>query len=317
MRPTYRHLNQHDRSTIYRLLKLGKKQKEIAEVVGCTESAISRELSRNTGKKGYRPKQAQRLADERKLRQRRPKKIVGVIAIEVEERLIKNHSPEQISGTIRKEGRDAPSHETIYQYVERDKAAGGSLYQCLRINGVRRYRRRNKAQRTKIPNRTGIEQRPISVEQRIFFGDWEADLVEGSKGTGFILTLVERKSRFTLFRKLDDKTKDTVSEAIINALGLYKVRTITYDNGLEFAGHMKISRALGAKAYFCAPYHSWEKGLVENHNGLLRQYFEKGSSFEYIDKHLLQEVEDEINERPRKLLDYNTPLSYLNKIMAA
>lgn len=314
MQSSYQRLNQQHRDTIYRLLKLGKRQNEIAEAIGFSEGTVCREISRNSGKKGYRSKQAGRLAEARKLNQRRPKKITGDLATEIEERLVRHHSPEQITGALRKQGVDAPCHETIYQYIQQDKKAGGSLFRCLRINGVRRYKHRNKSNRSKIQERTGIEMRPDSVDKRIFYGDWEADLVEGSKGTGFILTLVDRKSRFTIFRKLADKTKNLVSLEIIRALTPMKVRTITYDNGLEFAGHLEISRALGAKGYFCAPYHSWEKGLVENHNGLLRQYFEKGSSFLSIDAQILQEVEDEINERPRKKLDYHPPIYYKNKL---
>lgn len=317
MPTSYRRLNQQDRDTIYRLHKDGASQKDIAKAIGFSESTVSREINRNSGKRGYRPKQAGNLAAERKLTQRRGRKITPALAKEIDERLVLHHSPEQISGALKKDGVDAPCHETIYQYVYRDKKAGGSLYLNLRINGTRRYRRRVKATRTKIPDRVSIDLRPQSVEDRRYFGDWEADLVEGSKGTGFILTLVERKSLFTIFRKLTNKTKKSVSSAIIRALKPLKVRTITYDNGLEFAGHQTISKKLNSKAYFCAPYHSWEKGLIENHNGLLRQYFEKGSSFEAIDKTLLQEAEDQINQRPRKTLDYNSPMNYLNNIIAA
>lgn len=317
MTTSYKRLSQSDRATIYRLRKLGKNQKEIAEAIAFSTSTISRELARNSGAKGYRPKQAGEFAESRKLTQRPMKKIVQGLAQEVERLLCLNYSPEQISGFLKKEGRDAPSIETIYQYIVRDKKAGGDLYTHLRINGTRRYRRRIKGPRSKIANRVSIEERPESVESRHYFGDWEADLVEGSKGTGFVLTLVDRKSRFTLFRKILNKTKKVVTETMIEALRCFKVRTITYDNGLEFAGHLEVNRELKSKSYFCAPYHSWEKGLVENHNGLLRQYYKKGCSFEQITPIQLQAIEDEINERPRKTLEFFAPMDYLKKLTTA
>ena len=170
-----------------------------------------------------------------------------------------------------------------------------------RINGTRRYRRRFKRPRSKIPGRVDITERPSSVEARTYYGDWEIDLVEGKKGTGFILSMVERKSRYSLFERMTDKRASTVAKAMIRRLRPFKTRTLTYDNGLEFAQHLEVGCELGAKSYFCAPYHAWEKGLVENHNGLLRQYYPKGESFAGIKEDSLRWVKEEINERPRKL----------------
>lgn len=313
----YRRLCQEDRSIIQSLRKEGFSQAFIADVLGVSQSTISRELGRNTGCRGYRSRQAHILAGERKGRQRKGYKIQGAVSDEVDARLRLRHSPEQISGAMGREGLDAPSHESIYQYIAQDKATGGVLYTFLRINGKRRYRRRIKGSRSKIPGRIDITQRPPSVELRRYFGDWEADLIEGRKGTGFVLTLVERKSRLTIFQKLPDKKAPTVTEAIIRRLCPLKVRTLTFDNGLEFAGHLEATRSLGARGYFCAPYHSWEKGLVENHNGLFRQYHPKGSSFEAIGQASLRNIEIEINQRPRKCLDFRCPMDYLNKIIAA
>lgn len=296
--------------------KQGYSQAQIASAIGFHPSTVSRELARNTGLRGYRPTQAQRLASARKATQCRGHKIDADLAGEVEARLRELHSPEQVSGAMAKEGFDAPSHETIYRYIDDEKAAGGSLYTCLRINGKRRYRRRSKAGRSKIPGRVGIEERPACVESRKRFGDWEIDLVEGSKGSGFVLTMAERKSRLTLFEKLSDKRAATVSEALVRRLSGLKVKTLTYDNGLEFAGHLEVARELGAKSYFCAPYHSWEKGLVENHNGLFRQYHAKGSSFAEITADSLQQIEEQLNSRPRKVIEFARPIDYLNKLTA-
>ena len=228
MPTTYRRLCQGDRNTIYRLLQQGRSQTEIAKLIGFCSSTISRELKRNTGGCGYRPKQAGRFAAARKVRQRRLRKIVGLLAIEVEARLHQLHSPEQICRAMRKDGWEAPSHEAIYSYIARDKQAGGDLYICLRINGTRRYRRRFKRPRSKIPGRVDITERPSSVEARTYYGDWEIDLVEGKKGTGFILSMVERKSRYSLFERMTDKRASTVAKAMIRRLRPFKTRAHTY-----------------------------------------------------------------------------------------
>lgn len=178
---------------------------------------------------------------------------------QVRKRLKLKHSPEQISLRLKSEGVQV-SHESIYRYVIEDKHQGSELYKHLRINGKRRYRRCSKASRTKIPERISIQQRPKAVEQRTRYGDWEADLIEGTKGSGFILSLYERKVHYGKLFKLATKSSEETLEAIIKQLQGYKVNTVTYDNGLEFAGHMQVTEQLGAKGYFCQPYHSWEKG---------------------------------------------------------
>ena len=299
------------------MLRQGNSHSEIADALGFHVSTISREIHRNSGQRGYRPKQAGAFAAERKARQRKRPKIVGSLAVEVEARLRMLHSPEQISGSLRRENSETISHETIYRYIARDKKAGGDLYVCLRINSRRRRRPRVKGTRSQIVGRVDISQRPASVETRRFYGDWEVDLVEGTKGTGFILSLIERKSRYSLFEKLEDKKASTVATAIVRRLRGYKVRSLTYDNGLEFSDHLEVTRELGAKGYFCTPYHSWEKGLVENHNGLLRQYYPKGESFAEVNQSALNWVEEEINERPRKALEFASPADYVHCLRAA
>ena len=299
------------------MLRQGNPFSEIAKALGFHVSTISREIQRNSGQRGYRPKQAGRFAAVRKARQRKKPKIRGNLAAEVETRIRLLHSPEQISGSLRRDHGETVGHETIYRYIARDKKAGGELYVALRINSSRRRRPRVKGSRSQITDRVDISQRPASVETRRFFGDWEVDLVEGTKGTGFILSMVERKSRYSLFEKLEDKKASTVASAMVSRLRGYRVRSLTYDNGLEFANHLEISRELDAKGYFCAPYHSWEKGLVENHNGLLRQYYPKGESFAEVNQGALNWVEEEINERPRKALDFASPADFVHHLMAA
>ena len=308
----YYHLRGEDRALIYGLNKAGMTQEAIAEEVGFSQSTISKELQRNKGLKGYRFKQAQRLADQRQANKtRRAKVITEDIAEDVELRLRQKHSPEQISLVLQ-----TVSHETIYKYIYEDRAQGGSLYLELRINYKRRYKHRGGTRRSKIPNRTGIEERPASVDKRRRYGDWEVDLIEGSKGSGYLLSLYERKSRFGLLTRLETKTKEETTSNILKLLKGYKVKSLTYDNGNEFAGHEEITSRLGAKGYFCKPYHSWEKGGVENYNGLVRQYFPKGSSFAKITPVDIKAAQDEINQRPRKILAIKSPSELKNKIEA-
>ena len=317
MKKQNRHLREEDRGVIYRMKKAGKTQSEIAEAIGFSQSAVSKELKRNAGKRGYREKQAQEKAAKRKKEKtRRNLVIVGRLKELVDERLELKHSPEQISGSLGKQD-ILVSHETIYKYVVEDRAEGGMLYKNLRINSKRRYSKRSKVGRVgKIPNRVGIESRPKIVAKRGRLGDWEVDLIEGTKGSGFLLSLYERKSRLGKLVYLPTKGAQGTAQAIIRTLEVYKVKTLTYDNGLEFAGHAVVSKALKARGYFCTPYHSWEKGGVENFNGLVRQYFPKGSDFRQISSSGLQRVEDEINQRPRKTLDFKSPSELKTKLAA-
>jgi len=201
----YRRLCKADRAVIEQMNKEGRSQDWIAAVIGFSQSTISKELSRNRGLRGYRHKQAQGFATRRKESKRsRPRKIVGELQDEVEERLMRKHSPEQISGALARLNEHV-SHETIYKHVEVNKDAGGDLWRQLRINNRKRRRPRVKASRERIAGRTGLEKRPKAVERRSRFGDWEADLIEGRKGSGFLLSLYERKSRLGRLVKLETK----------------------------------------------------------------------------------------------------------------
>lgn len=313
---SYSRLCKEHREVIYRMNKAGNRQSAIAEAIGFSQSTVSRELQRNRGLRGYRSKQAQCLTDQRSLNKaHRAPIITGEFQLEVDRRLRLKHSPEQISLGMARNSQIV-SHETIYSYIRRDRAEGGSLYLELRINGKRRYRRRAGNRRSKIPNRVCIENRPEIVASRKRYGDWEVDLIEGAKGSGYLLSLYERKSRTGLLKKLSVKSKENTTEAIIGSLQGYRVKTITYDNGLEFAGHEIVSDQLQAKGYFCKPYHSWEKGGVENYNGLVRQYFPKGSDFSLLTDTQIKQVELEINERPRKILAGKSPSEFDHRLTA-
>jgi len=292
-------------------------QAEIAQAIGFSQPTICKELRRNKGKRGYRHKQAGELAKARQQQKGGAKVITGVVKEQVDARILVKHSPDQISKKLKLQNIHV-SHESIYQYILADRVSGGFLWKQLRINGTRRYRRRNKVGRgEKIKGRVDIEKRPPEVAQRIRYGDWEADLIQGVARSGFLLSLYERKSRVGKLYKLTGKQSEDVAIGIVMTLRNFDVKTITYHNGLEFAKHGFVNDLLGSESYFCKPYSSWEKGGVENYNGLVRQYFPKGSDFSGITQERLQEVKDEINNRPRNILGYESPNDLLHELKAS
>lgn len=217
-------------------------------------------------------------------------------------------SPEQISGLRRLIGMQV-SHEWIYRHIAADKAAGGKLYKTLR-QGHKRYRRSVNTKRCVIPDPRSIDERPDIVDSRERFGDWEVDTVLGKQGTGALVTLAERKSRMYLVRKVDAKRAVDVKDAVIDMLKPYAatVRTITADNGSEFVEHKAIAKALDIDFYFAHPYSSWERGLNENFNGLLRQYIPKGIDLGLItDDDDVRRAEQRLNLRPRKCFGFRQP----------
>ena len=200
-------------------------------------------------------------------------------------------------------------HESIYQHIYTDKAQGGDLHTFLRCQKKRKKRYGSHSRRGVIPNKVSIDERPEVVEKRGRIGDWEGDTIIGKGHSGAIVSLVERTSRYTLLKQLPSKHAEPVCDAIIDMLKPFKKRalTITFDNGLEFAKHEGISKALDANIYFAHPYHSWERGLNENTNGLVRQYAPKNKTFEHVDDELIDLVEYKLNHRPRKSLGFKTP----------
>ena len=240
----YQQLTEEERIEIYALLQAGKKQCEIAKALNRNGSTICRELRRNRGQRGYRAKQAQRKASDRRKKPRTVKMTSKVVKY-VEKRLKQEWSPEEISGRMEREIGTKVSHERIYQHVWMDKAQGGQLYQNLRIAGKKKRRKRRgiKDWRRKIPNRVDIDKRPKIVEMKERFGDWEADLVSGEHHRGFLVTLVERKSKFTLIGHVQRKTATASCKEIIRLMKPYKnlVHTITFDNGREFSSHQNVA----------------------------------------------------------------------------
>ena len=304
---TYKQLTREQRYQIYALMKMGHNQTEIAEVVSVHKSTVGRELQRNRGQRGYRPKQAHQLALSRRNKAKRRIQPETWELIETKLRL--DWSPEQISGwMMRKEGISV-SHEWIYQSILADKQAGGDLYRHLRCQKKRRKRYGGYDRRGQLPNRRSIEERPEIVDQRERLGDWEVDTILGKGRRQAIVTLTERKTRLALIRKVDQHTAQTVQAAITHLLKPWKslVHTLTADNGKEFAGHQEISHILEADFFFAHPYAAWERGSNENMNGLLRQYFPKGRDFDTISEEEIEVVMFKLNHRPRKCLAFNSP----------
>ena len=306
----YNQLTEVERYQIYALLKVETTQKQIAKLLKVSGSTISRELRRNKGARGYRPKQANIKALNRRKAAAKAIKMTPELISIIEMYIQQDWSPEQISGWLKEEKAIRISHERIYQHIWFNKANGGELYKHLRQRGKKRKKRFGSTdKRGQIKNRVCIEKRPDIVEEKSRIGDWEIDTVIGKNHQGALVTIVERKSKFTLIKKVDSKHADVVTAATISLLEPYldKAFTITADNGKEFSGHEKMAKKLSVDVYFAHPYHSWERGLNENTNGLIRQYFTKGSSFVNITDEQVEHVMNRLNHRPRKTLNYKTP----------
>jgi IS30 family transposase len=306
---TYKQLTSVQRYQISALKRMGHRRTEIAKEVEVHKSTIGRELRRNTGERGYRPKQADEKACERRANAAHKKRISAETWEVVEEKLRQDWSPEQVSGWLGKRQEIRISHEWIYQHVLADLRADGDLYTHLRQHGKRRKRYGKYDRRGKLPNRVSIEERPQVVDQRERLGDWEIDTLVGKGQRGALVSLVDRKSRYTLLQPVTQRLADLVADATISVLRPFAdfVHTITGDNGKEFAEHVRIAEALKANFYFAHPYSAWERGTNENTNGLVRQYFPKKTDFSKVALSETKVAVDRLNQRPRKCLDFKTP----------
>ncbi len=304
----YTQLTQAERYQIYILKKAGHHRRRIAEMLGRHLSTIGRELRRNQGLRGYRPQQAHTRALARRKANVRSR-VDGRVWQQIEALLREQWSPEQVVSRLAMEQGIRLSHEWIYQHIYADKRAGGDLYRALRCQKPRRKRYGAYDRRGIIPNQISIEARPSIVETRRRIGDWEGDTVIGKGHRGALVTLVERKSRYTVIRAVRHKTATAVRTAVTEGLAPYKARvhTITYDNGREFTDHAGMARDLATKIYFAHPYASWERGLNENTNGLIRQYFPKHRDLTTVTTAEITHAMYQLNHRPRKCLGFRTP----------
>ncbi|SRR6266404_1952296 len=302
----YHQLTLTQRYQIWTGLRLGLKQKEIGIEVGVNKSSICRELKRNRTAAGYRPQAANRKAQEfrkEKGRRRIPEQAWAEIDVEIRE----EWSPDEISGTRRLKGQYPVSHEWIYQHIYKDKACGGDLHTHLRCRKKRRKRYGSYAKRGFRDHQVIIDERPQIVAEKSRIGDLEVDTIIGKDRHQAIVTIVDRKSKLLRMKKVGRKTGTLVRQAICDKLKDLTVHTLTSDNGTEFSEHQTIAKTLGADFYFCHPYSSWERGLNENTNGLIRQFFPKHMKFDTITDEQINQVEDKLNNRPRKSLGYLSP----------
>lgn len=304
----YKHLTQAQRYHLYEMIQMKLSQKQMAQIINVSESTISRELKRNTGKRGHYLKSAHQLAIARrkdKAHTRFTKEDWYLI-----ERYIKRQvSPEQISIRLKYKKRLSISPEWIYQHIYKDKQRGGILYTHLRCKKKNRKKYGGTRKLNNIRNRVSIEERPKIVDSRKRYGDWEVDTVIGRQGGKVLVTLVERKSKLSLMALSVNKTAVAVKDTLIALMKSLSscVHTLTYDNGPEFALHEAIDKELKSQGYFAHPFCSGERGLSENTNGLIRQYLPKKSSFDHISQTTIQFIMERLNNRPRKALNGRTP----------
>lgn len=315
-----KHLTREQRYTIS-VMKGKLNQSEIAKAIGKDKSVVSRELKRNCDKRSgrYNYDLAQRKYERRQREKPKHQRFTTEVEDYVKKQLSNDFSPEQIAGRAKLEGVTCVSHEIIYQYIWVDKRKKGDLHTHLRHKGRKYQKRGNKTdKRGCIKNRVSIEQRPAIVDEKKRFGDFEADTIIGKNHKGAILTINDRSSSFVIIRKLEGKEADGLAEKLIEALTPIReyVLTITNDNGKEFAQHERIGKELNTNVYFARPYHSWERGANENMNGLIRQYLPKGISFENITDKQIYDIQNKLNNRPRKKLNFLTPNEFIRNNFA-
>lgn len=315
-----KHLRLEQRYALKAYLKCGKTKREIANLLGVDRSTVYREINRNRSKRGnYNPDFAHELAEERKERFCKHRKFDDAKLKLIDNWITEEQwSPEQIKGYCDKHQIEMVSHERIYQYIRKDKVNGGGMYKFLR-HKLKHRNRPVSGKHEVIKNKVSIEDRPEVINNKERFGDWEIDLIVGKNNKGAMVTIVERKTALIMIRKLKNgKNADSLADTVIDMLLPYKdvVMSITSDNGSEFARHQRITQMLQANFYFAHPYSSWERGLSEYSNKLIRQYIPKQSNFDNFENEFIKQVQYKINRRPRKNLDFRTPKDVFFKSVA-
>jgi IS30 family transposase len=313
---SYQHLTPQERFFIELFYLSGLGLREIARRLGRNHGTISRELRRNRRLDHYCSLTAERHAAARRSRPRHYRRQMHAALVDyVEDKLCTNWSPEQIAHRIRiehpQDARMRISPETVYRWAYTEAGQGGRLYTHLR----RRHRRRRQQKRYGrgrrfLVGRVSIAERPEVVANRTRFGDWEADLMVGGIGKGAIMTCLERKSRYLVAGTVENKTALRFNEALDQAVAHVPSElrcTLTLDNGSEMARFKELEKATGFQVYFADPYAAWQRGSNENCNGLLRQYFPKGSNFRRVSETAVMQAVEQLNHRPRKCLGYRTP----------
>ena len=315
----YQQLTENERYMLSALRKQGLSIPSIATALGRHRSTIWRELKRNSCwiiDGAYRPSKAQRRTKARRRRSRRGRRFVEADFVLVRLMLGFEWSPEQIVGFLRRHEQKCMSHESIYQYIWRDKAQGGNLWQSLRQSLKRRRKRYNAYDsRGRLADKRHISERPASVENRQTVGHWEIDTVMGKGSKDCLVTLVERATGYLMMGKLPDRTTHSLNDMTIKLIrkSPLPVHTITADNGTEFHQYKEIENKTNTIFYFATPHHSWERGSNENTNGLIRQYVPKGTSMAELTQTRCKAIQGRLNSRPRKRYDFKTPWELKNE----
>lgn len=314
---SYQHFTAEQRAGLAVLRRLGHTQQEIADQVGISQPSVNRELTRNrtNNKNGYDIRIAKRKTKERRVKaNQRFRKLVSnnpKLRQYVIRKLKMYWSPQQIAGRLnRRKQKSVISHQAIYNFIYQERPDLKKYLRCQKGKWRRRYGARKRAKQRDEAKKKRIDTRPKAVDRRSRLGDWEGDLVEGMRGTGSILTHVDRKSGKLKADKLNEGTAVEVRQKTDKRMKCdpkHKRHTITYDNDSPFASHELMERDTGMKIYFAYPYHAWERGCNENCNGLLRQFFPKKTSFAKVTQKDVDRVERLLNTRPRKRLNYRTP----------
>jgi IS30 family transposase len=306
----YKQLTPHQRYLIYAYQETGYNQKQIAQAIGVSASTVCRELHRHSQGHTYDPYLAQAKAIKKRRWSTKSRKFQTLAPL-ILPKLIADWSPEQISQWLRKTHQQYISHQCIYDNIVLDRLGGGRIYKHLRQSHKKRRKRYGGPKHCwgPIQSRVDISDRPTVVDAKTRIGDWEADTFCGQNHQGTYVTLVERRSRFTLVGKAKSKRAHDVARLMIQLLKPFKaqVHTITSDNGSEFAQHRQIAKALEAQFFFAQPYSPWQRGLCENTIGLLRQYFPKKTALTNKTHKYIKQVMNKLNLRPRKCLDFKTP----------
>ena len=312
------HLTLEEREVIAHMHRAGKLQTQIADRIGRNKGTISRELRRNRSRNSYWAVAAQRKAQRRRrerpwvAKMQRPK-----VQRYVRQRLRRRWSPDQIAGRSRSDfphdRRRQISHQTIYTWIATEEAAGRHWQRYLRRRGRKRP---DWEKRGRLPTSVSIEGRPTVVDRRSRYGDWEGDTIVGANRRGGAVTLVERKSGYLLLGKVPNLRAATVRQAAARRYATTPAalrKTLTLDNGKEFAEHQQLELEAALKIYFAKPYSAWQRGTNENTNGLIRQFFPKGTDLASLPEHRFTKVQQLLNDRPRKRLGYRTP----NEVLAS
>lgn len=311
---SYRQLTLEERYQVQVLSALGFTQVAIGVRLGRHPSTVSRELRRNrhpARATPYTASWAQLATRQRRVdKGERCRKIRGPLQSLIERKLQMGWSPEQISGRLLLEKGTRVSHETIYQHVLRDSRKQGRLRYCLRFGGYKhhRFKKSKMAERTR-QRKHFLAQRPAAANNRTELGHWERDCVLGQRGQSALLTIIDRKSRYTRIRRVQKLDTEHVARATIEALATHRrvTKTMTNDNGVEFQRDQSLQKKLRIPIYFCDPHSPWQRGSIENLNGLVRQYVPKGADMDSMPSWLPRALEETLNNRPRKTLGFRTP----------